>query len=170
MSEKAKSILREQYAGLDPVRLLRDIRAAQQILSNIATHGPREELVNSPVADMSTFLSSLSTAWKDGEVRPTHQTKKRAPRWWRTRADPFAQAWPVVQGWLISEPTVTAKEMLNRLSRMVPEIYASKGQLRTLQRRVGAWRAEVAKDLVLGKLRQTTNLEAVNRKSDNQKM
>lgn len=71
---------------------------------------------------------------------------------------------------MISEPTVTAKEMLNRLSRMVPEIYASKGQLRTLQRRVGAWRAEVAKDLVLGKLRQTTNLEAVNRKSDNQKM
>ena len=36
---------------------------------------------------------------------------------------------------------------------MVPDAYASKTQLRTLQRRVKAWRAERAKDMVLGRLR-----------------
>ncbi len=34
--------------------------------------------------------------------------------------------------------------------------YASKAQLRTMQRRLKTWRAEKAKDLILGALRQTT--------------
>ena len=91
-------------------------------------------------------------------MRPTHQKKKRAARWRRTRVDPFADAWPVVEGWLISEPTVTAKELLSRLARMVPQAYAGKAQLRTLQRRVSTWRAEKARDLILGKLRNERNL------------
>ena len=75
-----------------------------------------------------------------------------------TRADPFEHAWPVVEGWLASEPTVTAKELMERLAAMVPDTYAGKTQLRTLQRRVKAWRAEKAKDLILGRLRQSTTL------------
>jgi hypothetical protein len=70
------------------------------------------------------------------------------------RADPFAQAWPVVEGWLINEPTATARELMDRLARIVPNAYASKAQLRTLQRRIKAWRAEKAKDLILGQLRK----------------
>ena len=68
-------------------------------------------------------------------------------------ADPFAEAWPVVEGWLMSDPTTTAKELMDRLARIVPDVYASKEQLRTLQRRIKAWRAEKAKDLILGQLR-----------------
>jgi hypothetical protein len=35
-----------------------------------------------------------------------------------------------------------------------PEVYGSKAQLRTLQRRVGEWRSERAKEMVLGSLRE----------------
>jgi hypothetical protein len=56
--------------------------------------------------------------------------------------DPFANAWPVIEGWLIAEPAVSANELMDRLVTMVPAAYASKAQLRTLQRRVKAWRAE----------------------------
>jgi len=67
--------------------------------------------------------------------------------------DPFADAWPVVEGWLIAEPAVSAKALMERLATLVPDAYASKVQLRTLQRRVKAWRAERAKEMVLGRLR-----------------
>ena len=67
--------------------------------------------------------------------------------------DPFADAWPVVEGWLIAEPAVSAKALMERLATLVPDAYASKAQLRTLQRRVKAWRSERAKGMVLGRLR-----------------
>ena len=67
--------------------------------------------------------------------------------------DPFADAWPVIEGWLIAEPAVSAKVLMERLATLVPDAYAGKAQLRTLQRRVKAWRAERAKDMVLGRLR-----------------
>ena len=111
-------------------------------------------------SEVSAFLEGLATAWKDGEVRPTHRKKPTAQRWWRTREDPFELAWPVVEGWLISEPTVTAKELMDRLARAAPDAYASKAQLRTLQRRIKAWRAEKAKDLVLGQLRKVVEQAA----------
>ena len=56
------------------------------------------------------------------------------------------------------QPTVTAKELMDRLAAMVPDAYAGKAQLRTLQRRVKAWRAEKAKDLILGRLRQSPTM------------
>ena len=44
--------------------------------------------------------------------------------------------------------------MMDRLAAMTPEVYGSKAQLRTLQRRVGEWRSERAKEMVLGSLRE----------------
>jgi hypothetical protein len=99
-------------------------------------------------------LQSLATAWKAGEVRPTHQRKATEARWWRTRADPFEDAWPVVEGWLVAEPSATKKELMNRLAQTVPDAYSSKSQLRTLQRRIQTWRAEKAKELIRGTLRK----------------
>ena len=158
VSEASKSKLREQFDRLDPVLLLRDIRAAQQVLSDIAARGPRDLSPIAATTDVSTFLESLATAWESGEVRPTHRKQSTAERWWRTRPDPFAHAWPVVEGWLNDEPTVTAKELMDRLANIVPDAYAGKSQLRTLQRRIKAWRAEKAKDLILGQLRQAMPL------------
>jgi len=157
VSEKIKSSLREQFDQLDPVSLLRDIRVAQGVLSEMSARGPRDVAVSTSESPaIATYLQSLATAWKEGEVRPTHQRKATEARWWRTRADPFEHAWPVVEGWLVAEPTATAKELMNRLAQAVPDTYASKAQLRTLQRRIKTWRAEKAKDLILGKLRKET--------------
>jgi hypothetical protein len=43
---------------------------------------------------------------------------------------------------------------------MVPDVYASKSQLRTLQRRVKAWRVERAKGMILGRLRKSSVMPA----------
>ena len=147
-----KAKLTAQFMSLDPVRLLQEIRLAQQTLSDLAAHGVSVEAVASTPA-ISDFVASLASAWKDGEARPTHREKPTAKHWWRSRVDPFADAWPVVEGWLIAEPAVSAKALMERLATLIPDAYASKAQLRTLQRRVKAWRAERAKEMVLGRLR-----------------
>ena len=154
-----KEKLAAQFQTLDPVRLLQQIRVAQQALSDIATFGPPAQhaapaaVAPTPVGE---FLSSLSSAWKEGEVRPTHRKKSKAPRCWRTRVNPFAAAWPVIEAWLAAEPSASAVELMNRLAAMTPEVYGSKAQLRTLQRRVGEWRSERAKQMVLGSLRKAS--------------
>ena len=150
-----KEKLTAQFQALDPVRLLQEIRISQQALSDVATYGPpAQQAAPSPLpTPIGVFLASLSSAWKEGEVRPTHRKKSNAPRWWRTRVNPFAEAWPVIEGWLDAEPSAGAKELMDRLAAMIPEVYGSKAQLRTLQRRVGEWRSERAKEMVLGSLR-----------------
>ena len=140
-----KETLRMQFEGLDPVRLLQAIRLAQQTLSDLAAHGVRTEAPIAKAPSVDVFLKSLSSAWKNGEARPTHRKQPKAKHWWKTRVDPFADAWPVVEGWLNAEPTVSAKELMMRLAAAVPDVYASQAQLRTLQRRIKAWRAERAK-------------------------
>ena len=69
--------------------------------------------------------------------------------------DPFADAWPIIEGWLIAEPTVAASALMDRLVAMVPDAYAGKPQLRTLQRRVKAWRSQRVKEMVMGSLRKS---------------
>ena len=151
-----KEKLAAQFRTLDPVRLLHEIRIAQQALSDIAAYGPPAQQVPSAPSPtpIGVFLASLSSAWKEGEVRPTHRKKSNTPRWWRTRVNPFAEAWPVIEGWLQAEPSASANELMDRLAAMIPEVYGSKAQLRTLQRRVREWRTERAKEMVLGSLRK----------------
>lgn len=158
VAETTKAKLQQQFTALDPVRLLQEIRAAQNALAGLAQTGTHEHALPAPVTDVATFLSSLSKAWKDGEVRPTHRKQPVATHWWRSRADAFEHAWPVVEQWLETESTVTAREMMDRLAVMVPDAYASKAQLRTLQRRVKQWRAEKVKYLILGTLRQSAGI------------
>lgn len=152
----AKAALREQFKRLDPVRLLQEIRSAQQTLSDIAAYGAPNEVTPAGGPDVATFLQGLSAAWKDGEVRPTHRKVSKAKHWWRTRTDPFADAWPVIESWLIAEPSVAAKTLMDRLVAMLPEMYGSKAQLRTLQRRVKVWRSARVTEMVLGGLRKPT--------------
>lgn len=155
-----KARLKAQFESLDPVRLLQDIRATQQTLSEIAAHGTPSGAAPARSPDVDAFLKSLSTAWKDGEARPTHRKQPGAKHWWRTKVDPFADAWPLVDGWLIAEPAASAKVLMDRLATMFPEAYAGNAQLRTLQRRVKAWRAERAKEMILGGLRKPSVMPA----------
>ena len=149
-----KERIKTQFKSLDPVRLLQEMRTAQQILSEFAAHGARAEGAPKCESDVRVFLASLSSAWKEGEARPTHRKQPKAKHWWRSRVDPFADAWSVIEGWLIAEPGVSANELMDRLARMIPDAYAKKAQLRTLQRRVKAWRVERVKEMVLGSLRK----------------
>jgi hypothetical protein len=152
VAEASKAALREQFEALDPVLLLQTIRDSQRRLAEIAKQPSGETTIVPCKADVASFLNSLSTAWKDGEVRPTHRKQPDTTRWWKTRADPFEHAWPIVEQWLVAEPTVSAKELLERLTAVIPDAYAGTSQLRTLQRRVQRWRAEQAKNMILGSL------------------
>ena len=107
-----------------------------------------------PAEAIAALVSQVKSAVGDAGQRPTHRKQPTAKHWWKTLVDPFADAWPVVEGWLIAEPAVSAKALMERLATLVPDAYADKTQLRTLQRRVKAWRAERAKEMVLGRLRK----------------
>lgn len=146
--------LKAQFRSLDPVRLLQEMRSAQQTLSEFAAHGVPADAAPAGESDVAVFLASLSSAWEEGEARPTHRKQPKAKHWWKTRADPFADVWPVIGGWLLAEPTVAVKDLMDRLATMVPDVYARKTQLRTLHRRVNAWRAERVREMVLGSIRQ----------------
>jgi hypothetical protein len=133
---------------LDPVRLLSEIREAQRVLVE------REVGVANAKTDQATqglgeFVASLSTVWRDGEVRPTHRKRSNGPRTYRTRVDPFEAVWSQVEQWLNERPDANAKDLFLRLQESMPGAFPP-GQLRTLQRRVKQWRSEIARQLVLG--------------------
>ncbi len=140
--------LAEILASLDPLRLLEEIRQAQHQLATLADHGPAA-LPATQNEDLQRFLMGLSTAWQAGEVRPTHRERKREPRAWRTRKDPFETTWSMVFNWFAENPEQTAKELFCRLQSEGPAQIPD-NQLRTLQRRVRQWRMQRARQLVFG--------------------
>jgi hypothetical protein len=148
VSLECKEHLRRAWVALDPVDLLRPIRQAQQELVALEVGGATEGAAVSSQA-LSAFVESLATAWREGEVRPTHRQACRGPRTWRTRVDPFERVWPVVEQWLLEQPEATAKELFERLQGQAGEAFGP-GQLRTLQRRVKQWRSGAAHRLIFG--------------------
>jgi hypothetical protein len=148
VSEECKEQLRQTLASLDPVRLLSEIREAQRMLAQCEVGAGNAETPQS-TPELSGFVASLGTAWRDGEVRPTQRKRNSGPRAWRTRADPFEAAWPQVERWLNEQPDANAKDLFLRLQENMPDVFLP-GQLRTLQRRVKQWRSEIARGLVLG--------------------
>jgi hypothetical protein len=148
VSDECQEQLRQTLAALDPVRLLREIREAQRVLAQLEVGVANAETAPS-TPELSGFVASLSTVWRDGEVRPTHRKKTTGPRSYRTRVDPFESVWPRVQQWLNEQPDATAKTLFQRLQDETPTPFAP-GQLRTLQRRVREWRTAIARRLVLG--------------------
>src|SRR5215831_5611957 len=113
VSEKCQEQLRQTLAALDPVRLLSEIREAQRVLAQLDGVARAEAAPSSP--EWSGFVASLSTVWRDGEVRPTHRQRSNGPRTYRTRVDPFEAVWPQVLQWLNHQPDTNAKELFLRL-------------------------------------------------------
>lgn len=148
VQETTKRRLRAQFRALDPLDLLSRMREAQQQVAKCSESGSALKEAKIPGrVPLADFLASLGTAWQGGEVRPTHHRKARVPHTWRSREDPFEHTWPTIQQWLETEPGITAKKLHERLVAMAPAMYSS-AQLRTLQRRVKAWRSNRAKELV----------------------
>ena len=109
--------------------------------------------------EMSKHRSIVRAAMKAGMDRKTARkyadaqrlpSEMRVAHVWRTRADPFAAHWPEVEALLRSSPALEAKTLFEALQAKYPGRYQD-GQLRTLQRRIKAWRAEQGpdKDVVL---------------------
>lgn len=143
-SEEVRQRLTATAATLDPIRLLRDMRSAQQRLVEIADTPGMVMADNAPQIDV--FLSGLRTAWKMGEVRPTAQPKPQ-PKRGRRRPDPLAAVTAELRAWFEEEPWRVGRELLERLQVEHPNVL-----LRTIQRRLKIWRAERAYEMVFGRL------------------
>jgi hypothetical protein len=147
-SEDVRRHLTTQRSMLDPVRLLQEIRTAQQELVRLADAAVPGDATPPTAPTLEQFLSGLRTAWQEGEVRPTNTPKPKAKRL-RRRPDPFAAVTTVLRGWFEAEPWRTSRELFERLQAEYPGMYPD-GQLRTCQHRLKEWRREAALRLVFG--------------------
>ena len=148
VSQAAKDELTAQFAPLDPVVLLHDIRQAQARLTALADATPLPENDADPKADVEAFLNGLRHAWKEGEVRPTSRKKPSAPRG-RRRPDPLADVTDTLKAWFDEDQSQTGRELLCKLQAAYPNTYPD-ALLRTVQRRLKTWRADMARALVFG--------------------
>jgi hypothetical protein len=139
-------------SDLDPVRLLSEIRSAQQSLVMLADTSDAAWLAASepePMVPLDNFVAGLRTAWQDGEVRPTSQPKLRAKRG-RRRPDPLADVTDDLRAWFETDPSLSGRQMLDRLQAEHPGQYPH-GLVRTVQRRLKIWRSALAHALVFGR-------------------
>ena len=72
MPEAVKRRLRSTAETLDPLKLLEEIRALQSHLVSLSDKVPPPSTDVPAEANLAAFMSGLSGAWRDGEVRPTH--------------------------------------------------------------------------------------------------
>src|SRR6185312_14702272 len=79
--EGAKAKLREVAGALDPLKLLEEMRAVQAHLTALAD-GETPPGSTSEPPDLASFVASLSSAWRAGEVRPTFSVAAK-PRYLR---------------------------------------------------------------------------------------
>jgi len=87
----------------------------------------------------------------NGREKVSHLSPPKNARYWRTRKDPFEIVWPDILLWLQETPDSTPKELFERLQKNIPGSFPD-GQLRTLQRRIRAWRQVMARNLIYGNL------------------
>jgi hypothetical protein len=136
------------HADLNPVRLLAAMRAAQALVA--LADGPMTSASTAPAtpSPISAFLAGLRTAWQTGEVRPTAQAKLK-PKRGRRRPDPLVAVTEELRAWFEADPSCSGGKMLGRLQAAYPGRYPD-GLIRTVQRRLKAWRGEMATALVFG--------------------
>jgi hypothetical protein len=146
--EEVRRRVDTMYATLDPVLLLRRIRAGQQQLVEIADQPSNGEAAAIAAPTLEQFLSGLRTAWKGGQVRPTARAKAKTKRL-RRHTDPLGAVSGQLRVWFETEPGCTGRELFERLQAAHPGVYLD-GQLRTLQRRLKIWRSEMAHKMVFG--------------------
>ncbi len=154
------------FAALDPLQLLQQLETLQEALWKLAVF--RTPAASSPpaytatlafdaqrclnTADPTDTLAKGAGAASVGTASPAlplqagkrkyHRSKHSVPHTWRTRPDPFEGVWEEVCQWLSANPERTAKSLFQELQQRYPGRFPDV-QLRTLQRRVKAWREKV---------------------------
>lgn len=161
LEEHVKTALRETFNATDPVRLLETIRSCQRRLAELPVTLQTDSEGAAASPDLPRFLQSLSEAWKQGEVRSTHRAPVAKTHWWRSRADPFELVWPQVAQWLQADSSLSAKDLLTRLSEAAPDAYPGNATLRTLQRRIKEWRAEQVRIIIFGPENKATKVSTI---------
>ena len=159
VSRSSKARLRRQYQSLDPVELLGALNRLQDELWPLGYRelpSRRGQGCPDPVE-----LVPVEPPAAEAQARTFHKTrrphkkhKKHKPyvHWWRTYPDEFAPVWEECEAELKRQPNLSAAALLRRLQLRHPGQYKD-GQLRTLQRRVRAWRLGQMKEPVLPRLR-----------------
>ena len=109
--------MREQFAALDPMSLLKTVRAAQQESLTLSSHEASSANSINPPKSPAAF----ATSWHSDYHAPKGRRKKTAKHWWRTRVDPFADSWSLVEGSAGGTPTSLPQELLTRLIQHLPD-------------------------------------------------
>src|SRR5262245_32617884 len=142
-----KRRLRETYRGLDPVALLAEIRAAQDMLGErIGKRGLAAAADTSP-ADPLAFARSLGTTATPVEVRATHRRPKRR---YKTRIRMPSKLDPhlaTIQSWLATEPQLTALAIVRRLAAIDPPTFGDR-QHSIVQRLLRSLRRKAAEVVI----------------------
>ena len=168
-SKEAQTKLRETYKKLDPIELLNRVEEQQKIFFNLAcvataTHKDKaitlkdnllklsEEITTNPLLDAKSQGGISINSPIKCSTNTKKPRKKLNARTWKTREDAFAMVWDKISIQLATNPTLTAKIILNDLIKTKPQSYHM-SQLRTLQRRVKNWRR--------GSLRKRTGTKSI---------
>ena len=105
-------------------------------------------------AGVKANIGSRKTVAKYERLGKLPSELKKEARDYRTRQDPFAEDWPELERMLENAPSLEAKTLFEWLTEKYEGKYQS-GQLRTLQRRVSAWKGlNQSKEAVLPQVHQ----------------
>lgn len=94
----------------------------------------------STAAVKAGMSENTARRYRQSQQLPSESRAARPPRHWRTREDPFAEVWPETAELLAINPGLQAHTLFAELQRRYPGQFQD-GQVRTLQRKVKAWRA-----------------------------
>lgn len=147
VNDELKERLRHEYEQLDPVFLLKELESRQDQFWQHAWSAATERSATAPASSVTcepteAITTTADTAVDRSSMRQYRRTRKPSvPHTWRTRVDPFEGVWRQVRILLEIDPSQTAKQLFQELQAQHPGRFAD-GQLRTLQRRVSAWRRE----------------------------
>jgi hypothetical protein len=109
VSDEHKIKLRGLSETLDPLQLLEEVRAMQSHLVVLADGG-KPQIASPQGPDLSSFLASLSSAWRFGEVRPTHSSEAK-PRYLRRIQNVVPRDTPVPKKIVPPPPRIMTMEV-----------------------------------------------------------
>jgi hypothetical protein len=133
----AKDKLREISAALDPLKLLEEMRAVQAYLAALADGEAPSTMIAEP-PNLATFIAGLSSAWHNGEVRPTFSIDAK-PRYLRGLQTVSAHH-PVVSLGVAAKPEAShaPAKTTAQLQKKPQLVYAARGHARIQALRM-AW-------------------------------
>jgi len=154
ISEAIKTKLKQEYEHLDPINLLKQISNYQEKFWQYAwsrqiSQAKPAQIDTMNIADQNIDKADANKGKQSGNIALAHRQYRRTkkprkamqPRTWRTRKDPFGQVWDQLCLQLELNSHITSKILLDQLVIEQPNKFNHQ-LLRTLQRRVAAWRKQ----------------------------